>query len=409
MGFCEVWNLSKTIKIGKLTIHPRFTVALLIFIGVIILVTAVFSGRGNYIPVSEGSVIINRTADIMILRNETVYFIPDAMEVTPRIGEGSMVVVGETVAAWIKSDDLLEVQGEKIWLDREIIESLILNISDELTEGFEVVNSDIKSAAIGYQDALLRGETKKADAYDDILRNNLLHRRQWLDENSTADKWTTSLYEKEIENSRKIENMLMDIKSPDDGVLSFSVDGLENKWSIEKALDYRTKDIVDAAVNGEIKSDLSDYEDGFVYKIAAEGRWLIAAVIKTPCPYEKGDRIRIDIEGHTRAHWATVWEVDLKVSGKAVVWMESYGNQDRFIDFRFSKAVIGRETEGMKVRVSSLKKRKGQLGVIIKGGGGVFHSTKFIEVEVLASDGIEAVIMPLKQNTGFSADDHVKR
>ncbi len=222
------------------------------------------------------------------------------------------------------------------------------------------------------------------------LETAMVNRQEYLRQNKREDVKLSKLYDEEttrlnnIQSWRKVEN------ASQSGVISFYTDGYESVLSAENIASLSAADI-NTVLAGERLTTPSVKETA-VYRIVNQDCWYVALVTdaKTWNPVV-GQPYTLQMEGFEDLSFTAFVTSVQKESGSILAVFQINDPIGPLIYQRTGRAKLTATISGLSVSSKALSEENGQIGVWLIDVGG----ETFIPVEVLSSDGSNALIQPL--------------
>lgn len=216
-------------------------------------------------------------------------------------------------------------------------------------------------------------ETKNNDESEDITVSEKIDRL-------TARK-------KEIE--KKYSGQKHEITAPKHGFFSTRMDGFENDFSPEVALNMT------AAAYRSAKDKTITAEDiknlGAVCKIVDNSIWYISVETDdaTAKSFAVGENITIRFDGETTEARGRVEYISIGESGKFMITISSSSYCSYAMENRFAKITVVKEiSTGLKVPLKAIKIKDGKSGVYVK----TENTLRYKEIEILSKDENYAIV-----------------
>ena len=188
-----------------------------------------------------------------------------------------------------------------------------------------------------------------------------------------------------------IQSWRKEEKAAQSGVISFYMDGYEGALSSETLPSLTAADISTVLSGGSLGSTLSAKETA-VYRIVNQNQWYVTLVTdaKTWNPVV-GQPYTLQLEGFEDLSFTAFVTSVQKESGTILAVFQINDPIGPLIYQRTGRARLTATISGLSVSSRALSEENGQLGVWLIDVGG----ETFVPVEVLSSDGSDALIQPL--------------
>ena len=377
----------------KKRVTGRFYIFLLILLVIAFLIARPYLSFG-----SKEAVIMaaqsefTQNMDCVIIRDETVAASESTAHIEYVAKEGTLVNTGDTVAYVYSagySESLLQKLEETRSKIQDYHKTVILNnIKDDNLARYDTI---VNMMAAEFKSLV------NHDSYGSLLtaarqlETAMVNRQEYLRQNKREDVKLTKLYDEEttrlnsIQSWRKVENASMS------GVISFYMDGYEGALSSETLPGITAADINTVLSGGSLGSALSAKET-VVYRIVNQNQWYVALVTdaKTWNPVV-GQPYTLQMEGFEDLSFTAFVTSVQKESGTILAVFQINDPIGALIYQRTGRARLTATISGLSVSSKALSEENGQLGVWLIDVGG----ETFVPVEVLSSDGRDALIQPL--------------
>lgn len=294
---CGCGNLARGIRIGRRVVKGRFIV-LMAAAAALLLWLVLPKGaesEARETVTAAGSMDMEVSGPAFSIWQEEVYTAPQGQRVERYVSDGAKVISGDTIA------EIFPAEGDSAVLDqlyalREDIARYQLSILDEgQKEALAALNTQIEETAAAIQTLALDGDPLAVAERESQLKALMSDRQEWLDENVNPDQRLLGLYQQEGVLMQKLAKEMIPIIAPADGYVSFSVDGWENKLSLD-LVDYITpadmenwlKDqghekAADSAPSGEVP----------FFKIIYDKPWCLVVQVENAAGLYAGDSVSI--------------------------------------------------------------------------------------------------------------------
>ena len=376
----------------KKRVTGRFYIFLLILLVIAFLIVRPhlsFGSREAVIMAAQSE--FTQNMDCVIVREETVAASESTAHIEYVAAEGTLVNAGDTVAYVYSagySESLLQKLEETRSKIQDYHKTVILNnIKDDNLSRYDTIVNMMAA-----QFKLLVNH----DSYGSLLtaarqlETAMVNRQEYLRQNKREDVKLSKLYDEEttrlnnIQSWRKVEN------ASQSGVISFYTDGYESVLSAENIASLSAADI-NTVLAGERLTTPSAKETA-VYRIVNQDCWYVALVTdaKTWNPVV-GQPYTLQMEGFEDLSFTAFVTSVQKESGSILAVFQINDPIGPLIYQRTGRAKLTATISGLSVSSKALSEENGQIGVWLIDVGG----ETFIPVEVLSSDGSNALIQPL--------------
>ena len=370
----------------------RFYVFLLILLLIVFLIVRPYLNFG-----SKSAVIMaaqsefTQNMNCVIIRDEAVSTSESTAHIEYAATEGTLVNAGETVA-YVYSAGYSESLLQKLEETRAKIQDyhkteILNNIKDDTLARYDTI---VDMMALEFKNLVNHDSQGSLLTAARQLETAMVNRQEYLRQNKREDVKLSKLYDEEttrlnnIQSWRKVEN------ASQSGVISFYTDGYESVLSAENIASLSAADI-NTVLAGERLTTPSAKETA-VYRIVNQDCWYVALVTdaKTWNPVV-GQPYTLQMEGFEDLSFTAFVTSVQKESGSILAVFQINDPIGPLIYQRTGRAKLTATISGLSVSSKALSEENGQIGVWLIDVGG----ETFIPVEVLSSDGSNALIQPL--------------
>ncbi|NLB41235.1 MAG: hypothetical protein GX815_03085 [Clostridiales bacterium] len=364
--------------IGKRRIKFRFFVILVLLLGGIIYLLLSNQGVAAYATINYGKLdaIHNRIA--VIIRDESVQVAPGYGRAVYLVADGTAVEENEPIAVLYKENfdesivkQLYDVQEKIVQYQQEqLIDKVVDN---DLTK----VNNDLKYLVSEIQISVMDEKYTEAANWESSLRRLLESKQKLLDLATEPDDYLTDLYGKESKLVSDMSQWKVEIKASESGLISFTIDGLENVLGIS-SVDKLTTEDYNNLIQQIPKADPTDQveveekplegeaqaEQPLYRMVDPIGNWYAVLKCEGSESYlEKGNTLEAVFDGQDPI-LAKVYRIQ-KEKGYFLLTLEFTEQVEKIINKRVIPLQIHKTVEGLLLPEEALKKSKGRLGVYI--------------------------------------------
>lgn len=385
--------MGKGLVIGRRRVRFRFFVFLcMVIIGCHYLISA-STRTPVYGIVQYGEILLKDKGDALLIRQEKVYDAPDYGRVNFLVAEGESVQKEAPVAVLYKAN----YKEELIYQLYNVQEKILLyqqeNIVQELiNKDLEKVERDIAGTVASIQVAVRDLQLDRLDDYEKKLRLLFFSRQKVLDQKMESDPYLERLYKEEEALNKQLEEWKVELVAPESGIISFSLDGMENilgtkavnDITIDDFKSFYDKGVVEQADGGKkVKADQP------FFKIVQPGKWYAACLISNPkINYAEGQEVDVTFIGsQVQTIKGRIHRI-VHGKGETLVVVEFNEKVEDFISKRSVRVEIAKNFQGFMVPASAVVTRRGEKGVRVVGE----DVEVFVPVEMMASDGKNAII-----------------
>lgn len=376
----------------KKRVTGRFYIFLLILLVIAFLIVRPYLNFG-----SKSAVIMaaqsefTQNMNCVIIRDEAVSTSESTAHIEYAATEGTLVNAGETVA-YVYSAGYSESLLQKLEETRAKIQDyhkteILNNIKDDTLARYDTI---VDMMALEFKNLVNHDSQGSLLTAARQLETAMVNRQEYLRQNKREDVKLSKLYDEEttrlnnIQSWRKVEN------ASQSGVISFYTDGYESVLSAENIASLSAADI-NTVLAGERLTTPSAKETA-VYRIVNQDCWYVALVTdaKTWNPVV-GQPYTLQMEGFEDLSFTAFVTSVQKESGSILAVFQINDPIGPLIYQRTGHAKLTATISGLSVSSKALSEENGQIGVWLIDVGG----ETFIPVEVLSSDGSNALIQPL--------------
>ena len=373
----------------------RFYIFLLILLVIAFLIVRPHINFGsNEAVIMTAQSEFSQEMDCVIVRDETVTMAESAARLEFLAAENTLVNKDETIAYVYTagySEGLLEKLEETRGKIQDYHKNVILNnIKDSNLERYDTI---VDMMVLQFKQLVNHESKGSLLTVSRQLETSMVNRQEYLRQNKREDTKLTKLYDEEntrmgsIQSWRKVEN------AKQTGVLSFYTDGYESDLTPATLPSLSPADIR-MVLNGQKLSD-SKSKSTPIYRIVNQNLWYVALVsdASTWNPVV-GQDYYLQMKGfEDLAYNAKVTSVQ-KENNTVLAVFEINDPIGPLIYQRTGKAIMSTTFSGLSVVAEAIDVQNGQTGVwLYDVPGGTF-----VPVEVLSSDGANALIQPLAEN-----------
>ena len=376
----------------KKRVTGRFYIFLLILLVIAFLIVRPYLNFG-----SKSAVIMaaqsefTQNMNCVIIRDEAVSTSESTAHIEYAATEGTLVNAGEPVA-YVYSAGYSESLLQKLEETRAKIQDyhkteILNNIKDDTLARYDTI---VDMMALEFKNLVNHDSQGSLLTAARQLETAMVNRQEYLRQNKREDVKLSKLYDEEttrlnnIQSWRKVEN------ASQSGVISFYTDGYESVLSAENIASLSAADI-NTVLAGDRLTTPSAKETA-VYRIVNQDCWYVALVTdaKTWNPVV-GQPYTLQMEGFEDLSFTAFVTSVQKESGSILAVFQINDPIGPLIYQRTGRAKLTATISGLSVSSKALSEENGQIGVWLIDVGG----ETFIPVEVLSSDGSNALIQPL--------------
>ena len=382
--------------VKKTTFAPRFFVFLAIGLSVI---GWIVYGLFNYISppkVEWGNLNSSFSSEAVIIRNEQIVTSTNYGTLECLTAEGDFVYEGTAVAELYLSDysendieSLIKVQQDiKDHQTSNILKNIVYDDLEKINDGIDSLVDEISELA-------MENRYREIPAKDSDLKVLLEQRRRYMNENLSSDYTLEKYFQQEESLIEKINESVITMYSPSDGVVSFFLDGLETylNYSFLQSMtnsqyESMKKIISDSYNNADIGQDSKVNINQSVYRIVEPNLWY--AVMKVPRSKNtlvSGQSYMVNFDGYEYGYVNGYVESLIDANRDVIVVMRFTEDIGTMATLRTVTCNFGDTAEGFKVPREYIEYVDGVYGITVKDAG-----KKFVPVYVLAQDNTHVII-----------------
>lgn len=377
----------------KKRVTGRFYIFLLILLVIAFLIVRPhlnFGSKEAVIMAAQSE--FTQNMDCVLIRDETVAASESTAHIEYVATEGTLVNTGDTVAYVYSagySEKLLQNLEDTRAKIQDYHKTVILNnIKDDNLARYDTI---VNMMAAEFKSLV------NHDSYGSLLtaarqlETAMVNRQEYLRQNKREDVKLSKLYDEETTRLNSIQSWRKEEKTAQSGVISFYMDGYEGALSSETLPSITAADVNTVLAGGSLGSTLSAKETA-IYRIVNQSQWYVALVTdaKTWNPVV-GQPYTLQMEGFDDLSFTAFVTSVQKESGTILAVFQINDPIGSLIYQRTGRARLTATISGLSVSSKALSEENGQLGVWLIDLGG----ETFVPVEVLSSDGSDALIQPL--------------
>ena len=350
--------MARGVRIGRRVIKGRFIIFLLALAGLVIWLCLPkgSGGQGRDISAVSGSMDMEASGPALCIWDEEVYTAPQGQRVEHYAADGDQVTTGDTIA------EILPAEGDSSLLDqlnalREDISRYQLSILDEdQTAELSTLNTQIEETAASVQSAAIDEDTASVAEDESQLKALMYERQEWLDEHVNPDQHLLGLYQQEGLLMQRHDQEMVPIIAPEDGYVSFSVDGYEGKLSPD-LIDYITPaDMEEWLGAQEQEPDAAPAAEVPFFKIIYDTQWYLAVEADSAAGLYPGDSVSVRWSDEDEAITAEVIRT-AEGQGKDLILLRPDGPPTRS---RYGYVRIVKTATGINIPLSALYRENGR-------------------------------------------------
>lgn len=327
-------------------------------------------------------------SEAILIKDEKVYTADGEGQLKIYAREGQKVPVGEKIAEIHLLDDKSTLENRLEEIDRKIeilsdVEGKNKSTNSDVVE----IENNIRDAMDEIQESIFNKEYDKATLLKDQLLMYYDKQRYISGNNSLIDNSLDSLKEQRENIIKQINSNIISYHSNESGILSFKIDGYENKFTKNNIEAYGYNDFDNLTKEHESVSDKGNVRVGEpIFKIINNFEWYMLIKIDNTRDienYEEGKSIVIsskDIGGELRGRIIKI----NKNGNKGTILCKF----DRDFQYYYDKRIVNADIilgkyESYKIPKRGLTELDGVKGVYIRDVSGV---VRFRPVDLIMED-----------------------
>ncbi|MBN2878075.1 MAG: hypothetical protein JXN65_00415 [Clostridia bacterium] len=391
----------------KINFAPRFFVFAAIGLSIIIWLIYGFFQYISPPKVEWGSLNSSFSAEAVIIRNEQIVTSTNYGTLDCLTAEGSFVYEGTAVADLYLSDYSQSDIESLVTTRQEIKNYQSSNILKNIVyDDLEKINDEIDSLIDEITQLAMDNRFREIPTKDNELQVLLEQRRRYMNENLTSDSHLDKLFQQEEVNLEKINESLISMHAPSDGIVSFFLDGMENYLNYEFLQnmtnnEYETmKKILNENITAtNLGMDSKVNINQAVYRIVEPNLWY--AVMKVPRSKNTlvtGQSYMVDFDGYEYGYVNGTVEFIIDAGRDVILVMRFTEDIGTMATLRTVTCNFGDTAEGFKVPREYITYEDGVFGIFVKDGG-----KKFVPVNVLAQDNTHVIVSTADKGNPLTA------
>ena len=398
--------MARGIVIGGRRVKLRFFVFLVITLIAVYFIIKITSKPPLYDVAQYGEIMIWDKCKGIIVREEKSYFSPNYGKVDFHISDGEMVEKDDLVAILYKENYNKTMMEDLYKIKQKIADYQNKNlVQDLMDEDYDKVQKDIQGVLRAIQYMSLDGAISEMGRYEYQLKELLNKRKDILDKRELSNNYLDHLLKQERDMEEILEEWKVDIISPETGLVSFKLDGLE---------DQLNPDVIDLLTPEQylsiIEHQAPEYTNSEamagvpLFKVVISDRWYIISFISNQnVQYKQNDSVEIRLPGFTEDSLiGRVYMVE-HLADSTLIILEMTEGIENILGIRNLHVEIGTATQGLMVPSNAIVEKKGKTGVNILLNGKV----QYIEVHVQAKNKEWAIISKIKETDALGPNDKI--
>jgi hypothetical protein len=411
-------SMAAFLMIGNRRVKLRFFIFLAL--PLIILFYLFLSNKPSaaYTALSYGRLDVSHNGLAVIIRQESVYTAPAYGKAVYLVANGSTVSEGQSIAVLYKESFNEEIVKQLYDVQEKIIKYQQEQLMDQVINS-DIINIDasIEALVSDIQSSVKDNEFNELGKLDSRLRKLLDNKQKLLDYQTQPDSYLTRLYDKEASLVAQMEEWTIKVESPKSGLISFSVDGLENVLgldSVDKLTSIDLEHILQHAdpevQTVELLNDSAGKQQAAAvqaeqpfFRIAdpAEEWYAVLKCDSTETYLDKGDTVEAVFEGQDEIS-AVVTQIH-KDKDQVILIIKFSSDMDKLVSKRVHPLQVKKTVQGLMVPAKALYMKKGVSGIYVRDR----DENIFIETSIQAlSDGF-AIVESVSDNQVLQLHDQV--
>lgn len=337
----------------------------------------------------EGYIEDKIKASGVIIRDEQVYLSDGEGRVNVVKNEGEKVKAGANIVKLSLNKDNASLKGELEEVNKKI-KSL-----EKVDKGENIQNRDNQKSTHNLanivdkiQESIAEEDLTEMEALTDSLDCCMGKKKNIDGKDTLSDSSLENLQNKKEEILNKISDNTTNYLSKESGVVSYSIDGLEEIYPIKKIYDFSYDDLNREKLDTKkIKSGDTVKAGEPIFKIMDNLNWYLALKIeniKDIEPLKEGDTVYVsfDPNDNKRVKGQILKINKNKSKASMIIKFDTFFSE--YYNYRYVDVdIIKSKYEGLKVPNKSIVKKEGIKGVYIKDIDGI---VKFRPVNILGQD-----------------------
>ncbi|MEX1377639.1 MAG: HlyD family efflux transporter periplasmic adaptor subunit [Eubacteriales bacterium] len=382
--------------VKRTTFAPRFFVFLTI--GLSIIGWIIYGIVQNISPpkVEWGNLNSSFSAEAVIVRNEQIVTSTNYGTLECLTAEGEFTYEGTAVAKLYLSDysendieSLISKQQEiKTYQTINILKNINYPDLEEINDKIDALIDEISALA-------MENRNREIPAKDSELKVLMEERRRYMNENLPADADLEKYYMQEADMLEKINNSIITMYAPRDGIVSFFLDGMETYLDYNflqnmssNEFDSMMKVIDENYSSANLGLDSKININQTVYRIVEPNLWY--AVMKVPRNKNTlvtGQSYFVNFEGYEYGAVNGYVEFMVDAGKDLIIVMQFTEDIGTMATLRIVTCNFGDSSEGYRIKREYIEYVDGVYGVNVRDGG-----KKFVPVNVLAQDNTHVIV-----------------
>ena len=384
----------------------RFYLFLSVVCAIVVLASVLLLRGVPTITLEEGTMAFEQQYEVVLVRDEQVYNATNYGKAVFYATEGQRVSSGNKIAEVYRWG-----YSESMFTELAAVRQKILDYQEN-TVWRNVVNADLNAinskiaAKIEEVRAAVSGE-QRVDivSLQSGLAELLEQKRTFLRQNVQADSTLNGLYAQEDALLTQMANWREDVVATGSGIVSFHLDGLEDRLSPD-TLDTMTMADYNAALSGVTTADSgTDTKTRPLYRLVDNYAWycVIHAPANEPiAALAQGESFLITFEGYQDTPYQGTVIGSRKPEdggGDTLYFIEIKEDIGQLVSVRTAVSTLRKEYTGIKVPQSALYTENDVRGVKILQDG----KTVFTPVKIVMEDADDAVIQTAENGMELQA------
>lgn len=381
-------------KTRKGPVYLLFLLFSVFFIGIIYFaVSNLFNNEKKQLGIITLSKEIDaHSGTAIIVRDEFVISEEDVSDIDFKAPEGIGISKSSPVCT-VYTNGLNKKELNTLGTHREEIKKQQLNLIASLASPdtrLQQLNAKIERLAKETQ-SLVRGAVGNMILHEQDLKEAIVQRQSYIKSKFPDDTKLLRLYDNEANQLQKIETWAKHLIAPQNGIVSFYTDGLENEVNKESHLSLdpmRIKDILSG--KHQISKNSRDKKED-IYRIVQPNQWFaIMHILDKEWTPIVGDEFQLTIESFKNTTvTATITSVT-KIGGELFLRLSVNDSVDPVLYTRNCQVHISKSKDSFSVPSKALAEENGQFYIVL-----VFKEGEYLlPIDVLSRSADEVHFVP---------------
>lgn len=395
-------------KKTKKSVKPRFYIILAVFVMIVGISVFFLMGGGLDDELAVSSMRLEFGAKAVLLRDEGVATAERYDKILFDVLEGAYVEENQQIAQVFKWGYQEDTMQTLFSIQQQIYEYQLLQVEDILKPELEALQLQIQNKLIEIRTAVQGDVKKDILALEKELKGLLAQRAQMLREIVQPDETLTVLYEQEDVQLNNLAAWKSDrTNSLGSGVVSFYFDGYEQALNTEK-LDVINADLIaDVLKGGSTVTTIDTTVESPLYRLINPNHFYIAFLTDAAAPFRlaQGESYTVVFNGYANTPYTGTALQPVITEKQVVNMLEFHQNLNDLMGVRVVEVSIMKDVTGLRVPLHVIDMQNNLPGIQRVNGDDV----QWVQVDVLATDGAEAIIRSVGQTAPLTAGMRVRK